>query len=60
METRITDLLSGLLLGGANALGATALVAASLYGLGWIAARLYHVGLPGMQTSAMGAPHVAR
>jgi len=39
MDARITGLLAGLLLGGANAFGATALVSALLYGLACIAGR---------------------
>jgi hypothetical protein len=38
MDARITDLVAGFLLGGANALGATALAGAVLYGFGCIAA----------------------
>jgi hypothetical protein len=37
MDTRLTDLLAGLLLGGANAFGATALVVAAFYGFDCIA-----------------------
>jgi hypothetical protein len=60
METRIADLLAGLLLGGANAFSATALVLAALCGLGCIAAQLHSIGLPHIQTCGIGASHVAR
>jgi hypothetical protein len=40
MDTRITDLRDGFLLGGANAFGGTALMLAALYSLGCLAAQL--------------------
>jgi hypothetical protein len=44
MDTRIAGPLAGLLLRGANAFGATGLVAAALYGLGRIARGSARIG----------------
>jgi hypothetical protein len=53
MDTRITGPLAGLLLGGANTFGATALVGAAFYGFGCIAARLRSFWFPHKTRSQM-------
>ncbi len=61
MDTRISTLLAGLLLGGAYAFGAVALVSAALYSLGCIALRLHWIGFPRTQScgSAPAVPDAA-
>jgi hypothetical protein len=57
MDARITDLVAGLLLGGANAFGATALVMAAIYGLGFVGARFRSIDFSANRTCGTEVSH---